>query len=120
MLTIQQITIDALQQQNLVLPDGSLLSLTLYFRPMQQGWFINQLRWSTFTLNGLRITNSPNMLNQWKNLLPFGLACFSKTSREPSLQDDFAAGNATLYILTQAEVLGWNQFLASGIFPNGS
>ena len=68
----------------------------------------------TFTLNGLRITNSPNMLNQWKNILPFGLACFSTANREPSLQQDFASGNSVLYVLTQAEVTQYSEFLALG------
>lgn len=107
------------QQQNLVLPDGSILSLLIYFRPMQLGWFINELVWQDFTLNGLRITNNPNMLNQWRNLLPFGLACFSQSSREPSLQDDFSIGYSTLSILTQKEVAGYTEFLKTGSFPAG-
>ena len=122
MLQINQITTNALQQQNVVMPDGTILTLVFYFRPLQQGWFINQLIWSStsFTLNGLRITNSPNMLNQWKNILNFGLGCFSSSTREPSLLTDFSSGYSNLYILTQSEVTQWNEFLTTGVFPNGS
>ncbi len=114
MLRIQQVTSNPLQRQTLLLPDGTSLTLTLYFRPQQLGWFVNSLVYGDFTLNGLRITNSPNMLNQWRNLLPFGFACFSTANREPSLQEDFSSGASKLYILTQAEVDEYAEYLSRG------
>lgn len=114
MLLIQQITSDAKQQQTLVLPDGSTVLLQLYYRPMQYGWFVNELSYGGFTLYGLRVTNSPNMLHQWKNKLPFGLACYTVDNREPTQQEDFSSGNAKLYILTEAEVAAYAEFLANG------
>lgn len=114
MLLIQQLTSDPLQSQNLVLPDGSQLTLTIYFSPMQLGWFITSLIYGAFTLNGLRITNSPDMLYQFKNEIPFGLACFTKGNREPSQQQDFSSGASSLYILTSAEVEQYSEFLANG------
>lgn len=114
MLLIQQITSNPLQKQTLVLPDGTTLIMTMYFRPMQLGWFINNLTYGTFALNGLRITNNPNMLNQWRNLIPFGLGCFSTANREPSLQEDFSSGASKLYILTAAECTEYAEFLQLG------
>lgn len=104
MLQIQNITTDGTQKQSFVLPDGSSLELVMYFSSLQQGWFIKSLKYNDFELNGMRITVNPNMLFQWKNLLPFGLACFSVGNREPSQQEDFSSGAATLYILTVDEV----------------
>lgn len=114
MLLIQQVTAAPLQKQTLVLPEGTTLALTLSFRPMQFGWFVNELKYSDFTLHGLRITNSPNMLNQWRNLIPFGFGCFSTANREPSQQQDFSSGASKLYILTQAEVTEYAGFLNLG------
>ncbi len=114
MLRIQQVTIDPLQKQTLVLGDGTTISLELYFRPQQLGWFINELVYRNFVLRGVRVTNSPNMLNQWRNLLPFGLACFSAVNREPSLLEDFSSGASKLYILTEAEVEEYAEFLSAG------
>lgn len=110
---IQQITTDPFQQQTLVLPDGTSLSLTLYFSPLQQGWFITNLTYKTFILNGLRVTVSPNMLNQFRHQIPFGLGCFSVANREPSLQQDFSSGNCKMYILTEAEVEEYAEFLSA-------
>lgn len=114
MFLIQQITSDALQKQTLVLADGSTLTLTLYFRPLQQGWFITELVWNTFILHELRVTNSPNMLNQFRNQLNFGLGCFSTANREPSQQFDFSSGASKLYILSEAEVEEYAEFLRLG------
>lgn len=103
MLRIASITNDPYQKQTIFLPNGKSMSMFLYFRPMQFGWFIPELTYEDFILKGLRICNSPNMLFQFMNQIPFGLGCFSKENREPTQQDDFISGNSTLYILTEEE-----------------
>ena len=114
MLKIQQVTNAPLQKQTLILPDGSSLGLITYFRPLQLGWFIRQLTYGTFVLNEIRITNSPNMLHQFRNQLPFGLACFSTQNREPTQQNDFLSGASILYILTSTEVAQYADILLNG------
>lgn len=114
MYLIQQVTDNPLQKQTLVLQDGTTVTIIMYFCPMQYAWFINSIQRGTFILRGLRITNSPNMLNQWRNLIPFGLGCFSTANREPSQQQDFSSGASKLYILTAAEVTQYAEFLSVG------
>jgi hypothetical protein len=115
---IQKITSDPLQQQAIVLADGTSFSMTMYFIPLQQGWFFTEIVYGTFVLNGLRICNNPNMLYQFKNILPFGIACFSKENREPSLQQDFSSGNSQLYLLTEAEVQEYTDYIELGTTPS--
>lgn len=100
------------QTRKLTLPDGKRITLTQQFRPMQYGWFITELTYENFTLNGLRICVSPNLLHQYRNQIPFGLACFSKGNREPTLAEDFQSGNVQLYILDEAEVQAYTEFLS--------
>lgn len=115
MLLIQNLTDDPLQDMSLVLPDGTQVFLEIYFRQYQQGWFINTISYgSNFLIQGLRISNNPSILRQWKNLIPFGLACYSAANREPSLIQDFSSGNSKLYILTAAEVAQYEIFLSGG------
>jgi len=104
MFELQKITNDPFQQQNFTLFDGSTLSMSFRFVPMQQGWFIDELVWQDFVLKGFRIVNSPNMLHQFKNQISFGLGCFSKDDKEPSLQEDFLLKTSTLFILDESEV----------------
>lgn len=113
MYLISKITSDTSQTQQIIIPNGDPVQLTIYFRPMQYGWFITELTWKNFTLNGLRICNSPNLLYQWKNVLPFGLACFSTDNREPTQQQDFLSKASQLYILSPEEVVEYTEFLTS-------
>lgn len=114
MLLIQRVTSGALQTQALVLDDGTSFSITMYYRPIQRGWFINELVYGDFVLRGIRIVNSPNMLQQWRNKIPFGLACYTESNREPTLQDDFASKAAKLYVLTATEVAQYQEYLQIG------
>lgn len=114
MQLIEQITTDARQRQTLILPDGTPLTFTMYFVPMQYGWFFTDITYGNVVITGRRIFVSPNMLYQFKNQIPFGIACFSQNSREPTLQQDFVSGAAKLYLLTAAEVQ-----LLTEAFENG-
>lgn len=111
---IQGITSDSLQQQTLILPNGNPFVLQMKFVPMQYAWEITILAYLTFTLNGYRIVNSPNLLHQYRNQIPFGLGCFSTSNREPSQQQDFSSGASSLYVLTSQEVVEYQNFLVSG------
>jgi len=112
---IQQITADPLQEQTLILSDGSTVFIQMYFIPMQYAWVFNTITYGDFILNGLKITNSPNMLYQFKNILPFGIACFSQNNREPTQLQDFSSGASKLYILSAAEVLEYQVILQGGV-----
>jgi hypothetical protein len=113
MFRIQNLTDDPKQKQTLVLPNGELIALSIEYVPMQIGWFITNLTYNDFTLAGVRISNSPNLLYQYRNQIPFGLACFSDYSkREPTQQQDFASEASKLYILSQEEVEAYTEYLS--------
>ncbi len=115
MYQVQNISNSPKQKLNFFLPDGTQILISLYFIQMQYGWFIPTLTYNTFTLTGLRITNSPNMLYQFRNQIPFGLACATEGNREPTQQDDFASGAAKLYVLTPLEVQAYVEYLSGQI-----
>lgn len=100
---IQNLTDDTKQKNNYVLPNGNRLTLTIKFVPLQIGWFIQDLTYGDFDLKGVRIVTSPNILNQFRHQIPFGIACFTQDYGEPKLQEDFSSGYATLYLLTEDE-----------------
>lgn len=115
MFRIEKITTDPLQTQSLQLPDGTKINLTLYFVPMQYGWFIKELKYGDFVLNNLRITNGANILRQYKNQIPFGLGCVSDNDREPSQQQDFSSEASKLYILDAADVELYEDYLSGKV-----
>lgn len=101
---ITQITDSPYQTMNVTLPDSTSFSLTIQFVPLQYSWVITNLTYNTFVLNGYKIVNSPNILHQWRNILPFGVSCYSNNNRDPSLQEDFSSGASILYTLDETEV----------------
>ena len=121
MYAVSQVTSDATQTQNLILPDGSQCTLTIAYIPQQYAWVILSLAWQSlngalsFNLNNFQITTSPNMLNQWRNLITFGLGCTCVRNREPSQQKDFSSGNAQLWVLSAAEVAQFQRIMTGAL-----
>lgn len=115
MFVINNITSDAKQIQSVILFNGKNLSLYMEYKPQQLGWFMSLSYLGTFILNNIRITTSPNMLHQFKNLIPFGLACFVEGNQEPLLQDDFITQRAQLFILDTSEIQEFEDILRGEI-----
>ena len=114
MFEIEEITVDALQEQTLILFDGSALVLTLHYIEMQRGWFIRRLVHNDdFTVTNIRIGKNFNIVNQFKNLIPFGLACLSDEDRDPTQQEDFSSKSFNLFILTSEELDAFGAALAN-------
>lgn len=111
MQRIQNITAVPYQRQTLALSDGSRLTITMRFVEQQRGWFFDEISWEGFRLTGLRISNNPNMLYQWRNLVPFGIQCSTNGGREPSLQEDFFSGASKLHILERSDVEAYREYL---------
>lgn len=103
MTKIQGISDYPNQVFSLTLPDSSTMRLTLQYKPLQQGWFCSVL-YGDFQVNNLRVTCNYNILEQFSNLIPFGLACLTNQNQEPFFAEDFLAGNAALCILDQTDL----------------
>lgn len=108
MNVINGLTNQAAQVVGLSLPDGSRVTLTLYFRPQQNGWFYD-LDWpgttaGPFASRNRRLVTSGNMLRQFRDYVPFGLAVFTPDNSDPMTQNCFVDGTATLVLLNAADV----------------
>jgi hypothetical protein len=108
---IAGITSDAFQTQDLVLFDGSTLTLTMRYVPMQYGWFMT-LTYGSFVINNFRLFTGGNLLRQYLEQIPFGLACFTNDLGEPTQQQDLSSGYATLFILDGDSVDAYEAFIS--------
>lgn len=111
MNSITGLTTQPAQTSFILLEDGSRAKLTLFFRSQQLGWFYD-LSWPgnaairvPFEIVGNRLVCSPNMLRQWRKLIPFGLMLYTVDSLEPMGQTCFVDGTADLILLNAADVL---------------
>ena len=105
MQKINNISNDAKQKHTILLEkDSSRIVLDLNYRPTQLGWFLDVTYENKgFKVCGLRITTNSNLLNQWRNVLPFGIICQCDDAQDPLLIDDFLVGRAVLGILSSEE-----------------
>lgn len=107
---VNGITEQPAQILGLVLEDGSRATLSLYYRPQQNGWFYD-LAWPgpaslpvPFQVQNRRLVTAGNMLRQFRDVIPFGLACFTPDNSDPMTQNSFVDGSAELVLLNAADV----------------
>ena len=55
--------------------------------------------------NGIIISLFPNLMRQWRHLLPFGIACAAADGVDPFDIQDFSTGRCQLYLLDDADIL---------------
>lgn len=103
MLQITGLTNDGLQQFVLNGIPGVSASVLLRFMPRIQNWIMD-ISSGSFTANGIPILCGPNILRQWRNIIPFGIACTDIYFLDPYTINDFAIGAASLYLLNSADV----------------
>lgn len=85
--------------------DGySAVEISLEFKPQQFAWFVS-LTWGTFSLNNERVAISPNLLRQFKNIIPFGIMISNTTAViDPFSKDSWLEG-WEMYILSEDELV---------------
>jgi hypothetical protein len=100
MKLISGFTDTANQRIRLVLEDKSKAMLSLVYSPQQTGFFFDlEYAPKVFRLAGARLVTSPNILRQWRNIIPFGVAILCKSTGEPTRQEFIADGTVSMYLL---------------------
>lgn len=106
MQIIQNISNEARQKHTILLDeDSSRIVLEFTYKPDVIGWFLDVTYDKlNFSVKGLRIVTTINLLNQWRNILPFGILVSCKDSQDPLLLDDFLVKRAKIGITNKEEV----------------
>jgi len=100
---LDQLTNDPAQQYTLIGDNGEQIPFFLRYLPREQTWIFN-ISYNDFVLNGAALKLSPNILRQWKNIIPFGLAVLSTDNYESYYTTDFVTKRIQLFLLNSAEV----------------
>ena len=127
MLKIDGITDDFRQSKQISLTDETTFTLRIEYSPLQIGWFVNEITYNytrparnyDFTVRSIRITKNLNLLQSYRNLIPFGLACLSKEAQEPTHIEDFVSGNYGLYLLTKEDLDSYSRYITRGAKARG-
>ena len=105
MRQLTAISTDPKQKFTVVTEDNQSFELSLEYSDQQQCWFYS-ITFGILSINGSRIVTGANILRNYKNVLPFGLAVTTDDLSEPFLIDDFSTGRVGFFVLTAAEVTG--------------
>ena len=103
MLLINSLTNDPMQQFSLTGIPGVQVGVLLRFMPRIEIWNMD-ITYGSFIAEGIPLVCSPNLLRQWRNIIPFGIACTNIYKLDPYTVNDFADGTASLYLLNSADV----------------
>ena len=115
MLTITNINPLANQKLILTLENRDTIVLELRFLPTQRGCnWQGAITYGNVPTMRFGIVNTVNLLRQWKNVIPFGLMCYSEDEISPFQITDFTTASngqsprCTLYILNQTDITEFN------------
>lgn len=108
MLLINSLTNDSFQNFNLTGIPGVQIQVLLKFLPRVQRWFMD-ISYGTFQANGIGVVSSPNLLRQWKNIIPFGIACINVNGLDPYAIDDWVNGASSFLLLDSVDVANVEQ-----------
>lgn len=91
------------QEFKVQIEGGDVAVFNFYFMQSQIGWFFD-ITYGDFKSTGLRLVNSPNVLDAYFNILRFGLMVNVPDGAEPYFVDDFITGRVNLFVLSENEV----------------
>ena len=104
MRKITEIGVEPKQDLNIVGENNEKILFTIEYKPTQSAWYFS-IVYAGFSLYGQKLLNSPNILRQFKNALPFGIMCEVVDGSEPYFVEDFREGRCNIYILNESDVL---------------
>lgn len=110
---IDRITDDARQQLLLNGNEGQIITLSLRFMPSQRIWVMDVVE-GAFSLYGVNVVASPNLLQNYSNLIRFGFTCTTENGVDPYRITDFLDGTAKLFLMAPDDVLEVEGALYSG------
>lgn len=88
---IDKLSDEGRQNIQFVLSTGDIVYLTFYYSINCNAWFVN-VEYKDFVLNGLQVVYSDNILNQYSNILPFGIQVDSVNGLSPYTLNSFKDG----------------------------
>jgi len=91
------------QTTQIMLDDGSFVSLAVRYLPRPQVWMAD-VSWGNFSLNNFVLRCHPNLLRQWRHVIPFGIAILAEGDLDPFMVDDFKVGRVGFFLLNSDDI----------------
>lgn len=103
MTLVDNLTAFSDQTSDLILEDGTVANVRFKFDGATERWRLD-VTYGTHILNGIGLCCFPNILRQWRKVIPFGLACVAAGQVDPFRSVDFSTGRVKMYLLNATDV----------------
>lgn len=103
MQQITNLTSSVKQRMQLILENDETADFFLHFNGRMQAWYFD-FTYNDITAKNLKVCLHPNILRQFRRLIPFGIAFAADNLVEPFQEASFSSGACNMYILSQDEV----------------
>ncbi len=103
MKLISNLSDEADQVAKVVLADGSVVAFEFFYLAAIERWAFS-VSHPDIEMDRSILCAGPNVLRDFRNIIPFGLGCYSTDGADPFYIEDFASGRITLYVLDASEV----------------
>lgn len=114
MKLISNLSDEANQLTKVVLADGSVATFQFVYNAAVERWAFS-VSHPDIECNGMVLCAGANVLRMFRNIIPFGLGCYSTDGADPFYIEDFASGRITLYVLDAPEV----EFFETAVYGAG-
>jgi hypothetical protein len=91
------------QIHTIPLENNETAQIRLYYNARMLSWYFD-LEYKDITINCVKITIHPNILRQFRRIIPFGITFFADGFVEPFEVTAFSSGRVSMGILSQDEV----------------
>lgn len=108
MITLGGLTATPFQTFRNKIPEGTI-KFTAKYKSATQFWHLD-IEFKDFILRGQRLVASLNMLDHYRNIIPFGLAVKVSDGADPFLVNDLSSGRVELNILDSDELESLDEF----------
>lgn len=75
----------------------------LYYKPRIEAWFFD-IEYNGNSINGLKVCLHPNILRQYRKIIPFGISFISSSKVEPFQLSAFSEKKVRLFLLNKDDV----------------
>ncbi len=115
MQQITNLSDEADQTTRVALANGSIAVFEFIYLAAVERWAFS-VSHPDIQIDGMILCAGPNVLRDFRNVIPFGLGCYTTDGADPFYIEDFASGRVTLYVLDASEV----DFFETSIFGAGA
>lgn len=103
MQIVENITSAVKQKMTLKLENSETCDFWLHYNARMQAWYFG-FTYKDISISDLKVCLHPNILRQFRRIMPFGISFVSENQVEPFLETSFSRGLCEMWVLTSDEV----------------